>query len=218
MADIDIQEKKGSPWPWIIGLLALVLVVWVGYEMLADDDQEFAVTTPAQEEPAGTFDPAAPAATAGAPAEVQRFEEECVQGQAGQQMSQEHEYAQTCVRHMTAALDAVVQREQVNDQQLSQQLEQFRSRAAELTTDPASQEHSVQLDAIFDDAAGLISSIEESRTGAGQTAGAADRVQEAADAFSADGTVLDQQAEVTAFFREAAAAMRQLADGRQMQP
>lgn len=220
MADIDIQEKKGSIWPWVIGLLALVLVVWVGMEMLGNDEEEFAATTPGMEQPADpTLQPTDP--TAGtAPAEVERFEQECAgQGQPAEQMSAEHQFTQNCVRHMTAALDAVVRRESVNDAPLSQQLEQYRTRASQLTEDASSLEHSQQLDRIFDDAAGLIASIEDSRENAGQTlAGSAERVREAADSFSADGTVLDQQEEVAAFFREVSTALRAMADGRGAQP
>lgn len=220
MADIDIQEKKGSVWPWVIGLLALVLIVWVGMEVLGDDDEEFAATVPGMEQPADPrLQPAPAPGTAGtAPAEVERFEQECAMGASSDQMSRAHEYTQTCVRHMTTALDAVIQRERVNDASLSDQLEQYRTRASQLTTDPASQEHSVQLDQIFDDAAGLIARIEESRAGTGQAlAGSAERVREAADSFSAEGTVLDQQDEVAAFFREVSNALRAMADGQGVQ-
>lgn len=218
MAEIDIQERKGSLWPWVIGLLALVLVVWVGMEMLGTDDEEFAATTPGMEQPAyPTLQPAPPATAGSAPAEVERFEQECAM-QTGAQMSQDHEHTQTCIRHMTAALDAVVQRESVNDAPLSQQLEQYRTRAAQLTSEPASQEHSVQLDQIFDDVAGLIARMGEGRAGTGQSlAGSAERVRQAADAFSAEGTVLDQQDEVTAFFREVSNALRAMADGQDAQ-
>lgn len=220
MADIDIQEKKGSIWPWVIGLLALVLVVWVGMEMLGADDEEFAATTPGLEQPADpTLQPAPPATTAGtAPAEVERFEQECATAQVGEQMARDHQFAQNCVRQMTTALDAVVQREAVNDTPLSQQLEQYRTTASQLTEDASSTEHSRQLDQIFDNAAGLIERIEESREGAGEAlAGSAERVREAADSFSADGTVLDQQQEVAAFFREVSNALRALASGQGVQ-
>lgn len=36
MAEINV-EKKSSPWPWIIGLIVLALVVWAAFEMLDDD-------------------------------------------------------------------------------------------------------------------------------------------------------------------------------------
>jgi len=33
MADIDVVKKRTSVWPWVIGLLLLVLIVWVVISM-----------------------------------------------------------------------------------------------------------------------------------------------------------------------------------------
>lgn len=40
MADIDIERKGPSIWPWIIGLLILALLVWGLVEMMGDDEDE----------------------------------------------------------------------------------------------------------------------------------------------------------------------------------
>lgn len=44
MADIDIQRKK-SVWPWIIGLIVLIVIVWALFEM--GDEEETLVPQPA---------------------------------------------------------------------------------------------------------------------------------------------------------------------------
>lgn len=36
MAEINV-ERKSNPWPWIIGLIVLALVVWAAFEMMGDD-------------------------------------------------------------------------------------------------------------------------------------------------------------------------------------
>jgi bacteriorhodopsin len=33
MADIDVVKKRTSVWPWVFGLLLLVLIVWVVISM-----------------------------------------------------------------------------------------------------------------------------------------------------------------------------------------
>jgi len=33
MADIDVVKKRTSVWPWVIGLLLLVLIVWAVISM-----------------------------------------------------------------------------------------------------------------------------------------------------------------------------------------
>lgn len=40
MAEVDVQRRGPSIWPWIVGLLALVLVIWLAVELLGDDDDD----------------------------------------------------------------------------------------------------------------------------------------------------------------------------------
>lgn len=35
MAEIDIQKKKPSAWLWIIGLIILVLLIWLAFNMFS---------------------------------------------------------------------------------------------------------------------------------------------------------------------------------------
>lgn len=50
MADINVQRKQASIWPWLLGLVGLALAAWLLISMLSGDDDEVAVvreTTPA---------------------------------------------------------------------------------------------------------------------------------------------------------------------------
>lgn len=72
MAEIDIERKDRSPWMWIIGVLAALLLLWGLFELLDGDDDvaegpvatESVVTAPVVD-PAVVTPPAAPDATAG---------------------------------------------------------------------------------------------------------------------------------------------------------
>ena len=220
MADIDIQEKKRSAWPWIIGLLGLVLVVWVAAEMLGGPDDEYVASDVTAEEEAYIPPPApAPGADAGMPAEVTRFEEQCAAGAtAREEMSLGHTYVEGCVSHLTEALDAVIERSTVNDQPLSEQLADLRSRAEQLTANRESTEHSIYLRNVFDGAAALIARIEETREGAADALERhSTRVQDAAESFSADRPLMEQRSEVASFFDEAATALRAMAGNERSQ-
>ena len=47
MADINVERKGPSIWPWIIGLIILALLIWALAALLGDDDEaEVAVTEP----------------------------------------------------------------------------------------------------------------------------------------------------------------------------
>lgn len=59
MADIEIERKRGgSVWPWILGLLLLLLLGWLLWEWLDDDrevvEEPAVVTEPVVADPATT--------------------------------------------------------------------------------------------------------------------------------------------------------------------
>ncbi len=60
MARIDIEQKK-NVWPWIIGLVVLLLLIWGVAELLDNDDDVNAV-------PPATTAPATTGTAAAAPA------------------------------------------------------------------------------------------------------------------------------------------------------
>ncbi len=76
MADINVERKGPSIWPWIIGLIVLALVIWALAEMFGRDDRRavgpaepLGVDTPTQ--PIGV--PPAPAFPADTPTVTQPF-------------------------------------------------------------------------------------------------------------------------------------------------
>ena len=209
MADIDIQEKRRSFWPWIVGLLGLVLVFWVATEGLVDDGDDLSTIAPATEEQA--TEPGQPV-TANEPAEVTRLAEECTaRADTGDDVALEGSYIEQCIGHLTSAIDAVIDRNAVNQTALSEELASYRSSTEQLTENTDSPEESGQIEAVFDGAAALIARIEDTRNGARDLLERRSAlVQAAADAFSADRAVAEQRPEIDSFFREAAAALRDL--------
>lgn len=62
MADINVEHKDRSIWPWILGLLLLGLLIWGLIELLDDDDDDVAelpVATETAVAPVGTAEPIA---------------------------------------------------------------------------------------------------------------------------------------------------------------
>lgn len=66
MADIDIERKK-SVWPWIIGIIVLIVIVWALFQMGDDEVEEAAVVAPVT---APVETPPLPVATEPAPAVI----------------------------------------------------------------------------------------------------------------------------------------------------
>ena len=63
MADINVERKGPSIWPWIIGLIILALLIWALAALLDNDDDEVVLDEPV---PAVVEEPIAPAPIAGA--------------------------------------------------------------------------------------------------------------------------------------------------------
>lgn len=67
MADINIEKKPSSIWPWLLGLVLLAAVAFAAWTFLVDREDTLADEDPAmQTEPYQT--PPAPAATTPEPA------------------------------------------------------------------------------------------------------------------------------------------------------
>lgn len=64
MADINVERKGPSIWPWIIGLLVLALLIWAIAEMVSTDQEQVATET--QAPPAAVPAPAPAPGAAGA--------------------------------------------------------------------------------------------------------------------------------------------------------
>jgi hypothetical protein len=73
MADINVERKGASIWPWILGLLVAALLIWALAGLFGDDEEvetvdpaaEVGMTPPA---PAGLYAEGAP--ETGAPSDV----------------------------------------------------------------------------------------------------------------------------------------------------
>jgi hypothetical protein len=63
VADINVERKQPSVWPWVIGLIVLALVIWALVEMFGGNDgtagMDVDADTTAVETPGATTPPAA---------------------------------------------------------------------------------------------------------------------------------------------------------------
>ncbi|HEX6926847.1 MAG TPA: hypothetical protein VF167_15600 [Longimicrobiaceae bacterium] len=49
MADINVQRKGHSVWPWILGLLVVALLIWALMRLVGGDDAGARLVEPASE-------------------------------------------------------------------------------------------------------------------------------------------------------------------------
>lgn len=197
MAEIKIQEKRGSYWPWLVGILAVLIGVWI-WAAVADpeDDQQQAAAdvAPSAGVPAGT------SGTMAAPIrEYVQFARDANAMAGNADMGRAHGYTAEGLRKLDAALEHLVQQRPSEGTRTS--LDGFRQAAQRIQRDPSSEQHAGTVREAFTRAAELI---------AGMNAGAGTSVQEAAESIKADAPLLAQRENVQRFFRESAEALERL--------
>lgn len=215
MADINVTRKGPSIWPWIIGLLVLALLIWGLAEMLGDDDDNVdAITTdeviPA---PVAVEDPGLNGATLAVPPVVTEFAESCAVSTAAADMGAEHRFTTDCVRQMTAALDGVIQRNNISGTDVDERLANFRQMADALEgSSPEATDHANMVRNVFMSASDLMSAVYQASYSSVQQMGPeVTQIRDAAQAIQGDTQLLNQQDAVTSFFREAGEAIRMMA-------
>lgn len=220
MADINLERKKGgSIWPWIIGLLVLLLLIWVIVEAMDRDDPDVVATGTATE----TVAPLPPATTgtdattAGSPAQVEEYMRTCHVAEGAttpQTVGREHEFSTNCLDLLASSMSAVAAQRPANpeiDQQLNTVREQIQSIRQ---SDPTSLEHSNSTREAAMASADALSSMRQAFAGTNQQAqSAADAARNAAQEIQGSEALLNQQDALMRFFREAGNALQAMASG-----
>lgn len=204
MADINVERKGPSIWPWVIGLVILALVIWAIAELMGDG--EVVETEPAGVEAPMVVPPPAPDPNESAlGAEVEAYLAACASTTAP--VALDHQYTSNCLDQLSAALEAVVENPEMADVNLQAQIEDFRTKADRLVESPdASTEHSNMTREAFLSAATLLDDLQDERFP--NLEAAIDQLEEAANAVEADAPLTEQGDAVHTFFRQAGDLLR----------
>lgn len=198
MAEIRI-EKRPSPWPWILGVLALALVGWMVFATLGDDGRETETQQAVvQGEPGGmvgTSGGAVPAAVQ----DYSAFAEDSGRLSPGR----EHEYTAEGIRRLSAALGAFVD-QNAGDAESRSRFDRFRQSADRLQQEPQSSAHANTVRQVF------TSAVDVMESGA-VNAGDVSELRETAASLSPDQPLLEQTEKVKRFFSQSAEALRRAA-------
>ncbi|MGH7477181.1 MAG: hypothetical protein ACRELD_12990 [Longimicrobiales bacterium] len=204
MADMDIQQKRRSIWPWVLGALAVVVAIWVVADMVTTDD-EFADTPPAATE----FEPldedvtaVGPEVDAELPEAVRSFRERCAAGVSATTGDDAH--TANCLRDLAAALEVVIERGSVRDEPLDQRIDELREQVGDITEDAQSTQHSQEVQQAIEETAHVIVQAVETRAATtDELRQEAERVREAAEQIDATEPVSEQRNETAEFFSRA---------------
>ena len=220
MADIDVERKRGIPWwVWLLGLLALALLVWLIAEAMDGDEPEV-VDAPVVA-PVVAPEPATPAA-AGVPPVVTAYLEQCTEeaGAPTGEMGLQHQFTVDCLQQLRESLNATIAQEQVASTDVSRRLEAYSGAVQQLQqSDPEAMTHANLTRDAAGTAAQLMASMQTAWfAGNAQVESAVREVQQAAEGIREGVPMLDQRESVHTFFREAGDAVRMMAESRTVQP
>lgn len=193
MAEINIERKPPSIWPWLLGLAAIVAVIFI-WAATGDPEEERTVAQVSQDT-TGTSGTAG-----GAIDEYAQF----ARGEAGAgeapQMGREHEYTAEGIRRLGGALESLIDQRPTDDGRA--RLERFQEIANRIQEDPTSAQHANQVRTAFTRATEVLASIDEA---------AAHQLRTTAEAVDPSEPLLEQREDVREFFRQSAEAIERAA-------
>ncbi|CAN5840355.1 hypothetical protein BH23GEM3_BH23GEM3_20860 [soil metagenome] len=210
MADINVERKGPSIWPWILGLIALALLIWALTQMFGRDDRRTAgvVTDTMVTDTFPAATPMAPAATA-EPAAVQQFAQWVDRRDAQEDAGLQHQYTVNGLRSLADALEAVVQQRGVDAAPARQEIETIRTNATQLEqSDWQSQQHANVTRQAFTAAADAMGRVHQQHyTGVVNLDNQVRQVRESAQAVQPAQPLLEQRDTLHRFFERSRDAL-----------
>ena len=204
MADIE-NAKAPNIWPWLIGMVAIVAVLfWMNSSREADNDVD---RGPTRADPAVGSTGAMPSALAA----FVSFAEAAPPDDVGLARA----YAAAGIDRLATALDAVAG-SAARDAPVSKQLEIFRDKAGRLEGSPTSLQHAELVRDVFTSAVDVIVAIESEAPQDGVVLrGWIHELRRSAEAVDDGQPLLAQTVRVNAFLDRAADALQQIIRARQ---
>lgn len=213
MAEIHIEKKSRPIWPWILGILLVVGLVWVVMELTDKDKQEMAYG------PGATSRVEEPVATDGSRMEQEEQmgqQPESPEGEVGAFVSMvndqeamedigvDHEKTGEGLLKLTSALKEV----SAEDESYEPELDELEQKAEDIKADSMSLQQPNQVSEVMTQAADVMGKIQESQFP--EVNKEVDRVEDAAKAIQPEEQLKNQKQEVQIFFEESASALEEM--------
>ena len=206
MAEIKIEQKKAPIWPWLLGLLLLMLVGVGVYFAVKGDSPETTEEVVANEIPENEILPEETAETNNLPAAVNDFilfaneEKQYADGE----MEIHHQYTSGAIRKMGSALVVLADKKGMADQMNVQDLSTKLNAAADnIQENWKETDHADYIRNAFLQVSGALNQLADGSTN--------ESLKQAAKDIDPNKLTLDQKADVKKFIAETASVMKQLA-------
>lgn len=225
MAELHVQEKERSAWPWMLAaVLLLGLLLW--YFLGRDERVNVGAANSADTAAVGTAADGAMSGTAagtlGSDA-IAQYQEYLAANRSADAAGRSHDYTADGLRRLAAALSEVAAGNSTSGVDLQARIDGIRQRADTIQANPTSRDHALHTREAFNLAAGVVAQLRGNvqnpaagTTVAGDSAtrGGADILLDAANAIDPSRPLLDQTDRVEQFFTQAADALQRMSPTR----
>lgn len=215
MAEIKIEKKSKPVWPWLLGLLLLVLLAWGAFEVFQDDRQEVAVTEnrdftePQADEQQQPEQQTGTDGTAGLTAgPVQEYVEFTNQTEDAE-MGVDHEFTSEGLNKLAEALEDVADNAGIEDEQLQANIEDIKSKADFIQEDWEDLTHADSIRAAFASANDAFETIQQQEFP--QQSQQVDELKQQAQEVKPGAMTLEQRQEVKEYFDKSAETLETFA-------
>lgn len=217
MAEIEIQKKRKSPWPWILGGLAAALALW-GIAKVAERPQRDIAETVEERVPPPAEMPRTEQPTDEARTRemggVERYAATAA-GFATAEASQLHTYVGGALGQLGTVLHSFAAGTPQADA-VGRHLDGLRKATAEIQRTPWTADTKANhVKSGFKAASAAMSELRKGQPDNTELATQTKSVREAADAIKGDQPVLDQRSGIQSFLTTSAKAVERLAGGKQ---
>ncbi len=219
MADINIQKKERPVWPWVLGILAvLALVFFLFRNNDGDDRRQAATTTTTRDTVDRTATGAGIGAGAGAgaatgtaaredmPRGVENFVEYVNENNARQEASLDHEYTADGINRLARALDDLADRANVDGDDFDARKDRLKEQADAIQKDPHSLQHANIIRDAFTSAADMMETIQ--RQAYPDHGNQVSQVRQAANNINPNQQTLNQKQQIESFFERSSQALQ----------
>ncbi len=213
MAELHVQKKEQSIWPWVLAaLIILALLLWF---LLGRGDNRDATAASMTDSTMVGSAPATDAdrsATGNATGNAVAGYLQYVDNRGARAASPSHEHTADGLRQLAAALDELTTGDQDGGVSVQPRIDEIRERADAMQRNPTSTEHALQAREAFAIAASLIGQMRNNASAGTANASGGDQnaLQEAAMAIAPSRPLLDQMEQIEQFFGRAGDAVRNM--------
>lgn len=213
MAELHVQRKENTLWPWILAAVALLaLLFWFLWR--GDDGVDVAAVDTTDSTLVDRAPNTAPMGSAAGTLAGSAVEDYLmfVDARASRAAGLAHEYTADGLRQLAAAMNEVAGDDSVGGVALRPRIEAIRERADNMQRNPNSLEHALQAREAFIMASSLMLQMNSNR---GNAAGNLNALQDASTAIEASRPLLDQADQIEQFFEQAGKALQNMSGATQ---